>query len=59
MGYQRPTLHGAASADRAREYTISDGLVVRLLAESFFPYRAAVRIERCSPGSLAALVWAR
>jgi len=51
--YQHPTLRSAG------EYVIPGGLVVRLLAESFFPYRAAVRIERCSPGSLAALVWAR
>ena len=59
VSHQRTTLHGAASAEGAREYIISDGLRVRLLAESFSPYRATVRIERCSPGSLAALVWAR
>jgi len=49
--YQRPTLHGVASPDGAREYIISGGLRVRLLAESFWPYRATVRIERYSPRS--------
>jgi len=43
--YQRPTLHGIARGDGAREYIISGGL----LAESFAPYRATVRIERYRP----------
>ena len=47
--YQRPTLHGTARGDGAREYIISGGLVVRLLAESFAPYRATARIERHRP----------
>ncbi len=44
--YQRPTLHGADDPEGAREYIITGGLRVRLLAESFVPYRARVRIER-------------
>jgi hypothetical protein len=40
------TLHGAAEPDGAREYTIAGKAVIRLLAESFSPYRATVRIEK-------------
>ncbi len=48
--YERSTLHGAAEPDGASEYVVPGGLVVRLLAESFSPYRATVRIERCQEG---------
>jgi len=51
LPYQRPTLHGIASADGDREHVLAGGLVVRLLAESFSPYRATVRIARYLPGS--------
>ena len=51
QAYQRATLHGIASPDGAREHVLAGGLVVRLLAESFAPYRATVRIARCLPGS--------
>ena len=55
--YQRPTLHGADRPDGAREYVDpSDTFRVRLLVESFSPYRATVRIERYSPRSVGALV---
>ena len=57
LSYQRPTLHSAASADAAREYTNAvSGFRVVLLAESFSPYRATVRIERYSPLSGEALL---
>ena len=49
--FQRSTLHGVADPDGASEYIIPGGLRVRLLAESFSPYRATIRIERYSPRS--------
>ena len=50
LSYQRPTLHSAASADAAREYTNAvSGFRVVLLAESFSPYRATIRVESYSP----------
>jgi M6 family metalloprotease-like protein len=47
--YQRPTLHGANASDGAKEYIIAGGVKITLLAESFAPYRATVRIERYLP----------
>ncbi len=38
--YERSTLHGA------REYVLVGGVVIRLMGESFAPYKATVRIER-------------
>ena len=49
QAYQRATLHGIASPDGASEHVLAGGLVVRLLAESFAPYRATVRIARYRP----------
>jgi hypothetical protein len=41
------TLHGATEGlQEATSYTLRNGVVIRLLAESFSPYRATVRIER-------------
>jgi len=46
--YERSTLHSANQPDGAQEYVIAGGLVIRLQAESFSPYRATVRVERRS-----------
>jgi len=44
--YERPTLHGAASPEGAREYIDAEaGFRITLVAESFAPYVATVRIE--------------
>jgi len=52
MGYangaalRHSTLHGTAEGLReATSYTLRNGVVIRLLAESFSPYRATVRIQ--------------
>jgi len=45
--YQRATLHGTADPKGTSEYVnAAGGFKVTLLAESFSPYRATVRIER-------------
>jgi hypothetical protein len=44
--YPRSTLHGALEPNGAPTYVIAGRLVVRLVAESFAPYRATLRIER-------------
>jgi len=45
--YQRSTLHGASAPEGATEYVNAPaGYKVTLLAESFQPYKAAIRIER-------------
>ena len=46
--FERSTLHGAAKMHGAKEYAIPGGRVVKLVAESFAPYRATVRVERRS-----------
>jgi len=54
--YQRPTLHEVTNPEGSGECIIAGGLRIRLLAESFSPYRATVHIERYSPrpaGTLA------
>jgi hypothetical protein len=44
--YRHSTLHGAAEGLlEARTYTLRGGVVIRLVAESFSPYRATVRVE--------------
>jgi len=43
--YERSTLCGAAEPDGAREYVMAGGLVVTLVAESFSPYNATIRLS--------------